>query len=235
MTNLLSLFQDEILNSSMKNIPIFPLPGHVLLPGEPLPLHIFEERYKLLVEFALAQKRLMVLANLKPGLRKDGEEKNKIYDIAGLGRIVLDERMADGRFNLVLLGLKRIRIREIVQETPFQQAEIEILPETFPSIFFPQAQSLENEIYGLISQMGKLNNDHLEEDLSKMIKNFSYQDITLGALTDLVSAYLPLASKEKQMIMEETDMVKRAEKLIFELKFKIYSLKRGGSSSTLLN
>jgi len=111
MTNLLSLFQDEILNSSMKNIPIFPLPGHVLLPGEPLPLHIFEERYKQLAEFALTQKRLMVLANLKSDLGKIGEEKNKIYDIAGLGRIVLDERMADGRFNLVLLGLKRIRIK----------------------------------------------------------------------------------------------------------------------------
>lgn len=235
MTNLLSLFQDEILNSSLKNIPIFPLPGLVLLPGEPLPLYIFEERYKLLAEFALAQKRLMVLAHLKPGWEKHGEEKDKIYDVAGLGRIVLDEKLSDGRFNLVLLGLKRVRIKEIVREKPFQQAKIEILPEISSPGLFPQSSSLENEIFALISQVGKLNNEHLEEELIKMIENFSYQKLSLGTLTDLVSAYLPLASREKQMILEETDIVKRAEKLIFELKFKIHSLKRGGTSSTLLN
>jgi Lon protease-like protein len=90
-------------------IPIFPLPNVVLFPNVFLPLHIFEPRYRQLVNDALAGERMIGMVLLQPGYEED-EGTPPIYEIGCAGLITHVERLPDGRFNLVLRGLERFRI-----------------------------------------------------------------------------------------------------------------------------
>src|SRR5436305_11828488 len=91
---------------------LFPLPNLVLFPSVIQPLHIFEPRYRALMADALEDDRLMALALLKAGWEEDYHKAPPIYPVVCLGRIFQEERLADGRYNLLLHGLCRARILE---------------------------------------------------------------------------------------------------------------------------
>ncbi len=113
--------------STVQRISIFPLGGALLFPRMQLPLHIFEPRYRALVSDAMARDRKIGIIQPKI-LRalKDGEVP-PLYDIGCLGKIAHVEAMDDGRYNVVLEGLARFRMRrELDVTTPFRQVEAEI-------------------------------------------------------------------------------------------------------------
>ena len=139
--------------SLLDAVPIFPLPQMVLLPGEPMPLHIFEDRYRKMAESVLGAQRLMVMGHLRPGWELDYEGSPEIYKVAGLGKVVMDERLEDGRFNLLLWGMKRIRIKEVVQEKPFRMARVEIIDDIFSKTAPDFLDSLESEILNLLQKV----------------------------------------------------------------------------------
>lgn len=104
-------------------LSIFPLPGALLFPGMHLPLHIFEPRYRAMVNDSLARDRR--IAMIQP---KGGGEKPPLFEIGCVGRIADVEAMEDGRFNLVLEGLSRFRLlRELEVTTLFRQVEAELI------------------------------------------------------------------------------------------------------------
>ncbi len=107
-----------------RQIPLFPLPGVVLLPGTLLPLHIFEPRYREMVAHALAAERTIGMAMLKPGVEID-EGRSPIYPMGGAGEIVDSERLEDGRYNILLEGKFRYRVLKEMPGTPFRIAEVE--------------------------------------------------------------------------------------------------------------
>lgn len=110
-----------------RRLPLFPLPGVVLLPGTLLPLHIFEPRYSAMVADALAGDRLIGMAMLKPGWESAGEPP-PIYDVGGAGEIVESEDLEDGRFNIVLEGRFRYRILDEAAPAPYRLARVEEIP-----------------------------------------------------------------------------------------------------------
>jgi Lon protease-like protein len=91
-------------------IPIFPLPNVVLFPGVFLPLHIFEPRYREMVGDALEGDRVIGMVLLKPEGLGDYEGQPPIYPVGCAGLITHVERLADGRFNLILRGVEKFRI-----------------------------------------------------------------------------------------------------------------------------
>ncbi|MCK5689170.1 LON peptidase substrate-binding domain-containing protein [Myxococcota bacterium] len=95
------------------SLPIFPLPTTVLFPGIVLPLHIYEERYREMVQDALAGDRVMAIALYK-GEYGSGDE-NAVYDVAGAGQIIHAEELSDGCYNIMLQGVGRVRLIEEVQ------------------------------------------------------------------------------------------------------------------------
>lgn len=222
---MIPFFEDDELKS-VGMVPIFPLPQTVLLPGEPLPLHIFEERYKEMTESAISSKKLIAMAHLKPGWEKDYEGNPEIYDVAGLGKIVIDERLPDGKFNLLLLGLKRIKIKRIVQTRPYRIAEVEILSDRFSQTSSTLLASLESQIVHLTQELlrSERGKEILTQNPIPILENLADGALPLGILCDLAAAALSLPPMEKQMMLEETDVVLRAEKLIFALKFQLQSL-----------
>src|SRR5690348_5650973 len=84
---------------------LFPLPNLVLFPQVMQPLHIFEARYRQMTEDALAGDRLIAMALLRPGWEANYADRPDIHAVACLGRIVAEQRLDDGRFNILLRGL----------------------------------------------------------------------------------------------------------------------------------
>lgn len=94
--------EPEQLDEVAQRLPIFPLPRTVLMPGTTLPLHVFEPRYRALVEHCLATDRVMGVATLQPGYEEDYEGNPALFPEIGVGQIVAHQPFVDGRCNIVL-------------------------------------------------------------------------------------------------------------------------------------
>lgn len=107
-----------------RRLAIFPLPGAVLFPGLQLPLHIFEPRYRAMVQEVLVRDRQIGMVQPRVSVGKPPAEPPELFDIGCVGHIADVEALDDGRFNIVLSGLARFRIvRELDVTTPFRQVE----------------------------------------------------------------------------------------------------------------
>jgi uncharacterized protein len=115
------------LSEACRNLGLFPLPGVVLMPGAVLPLHVFEPRYRQLVEDCLGGKPLCI-----PQIRKDQESEiagsPALYPYASVGVIGAHHRLDNGRFNILVQPVGRVRLlAERNSSTLYRVAEAELL------------------------------------------------------------------------------------------------------------
>lgn len=110
-------------------IPIFPLQDVMLFPGASRPLHVFEPRYREMVADALAGDRIIGMVMLRAGYEDEYAGNPPIYDVGCAGMITNVERLPDGRYNVVLNGLTKFRIRREDRSRSYRVAEVEALPE----------------------------------------------------------------------------------------------------------
>lgn len=110
-------------------IPLFPLPNAVLFPQIVLPFHIFEPRYRKMVEDTLEDRHLIGMTLLKPGWEAESQDRPAIHPVGCVGRIGDLAKLPDGRFNLSLFGLRRFRITEEIPSDPYRRAFVDWLPE----------------------------------------------------------------------------------------------------------
>lgn len=96
--------------SDLRALPIFPLPNAALFPGCGLPLHVFEPRYRELVRDALSGSKAMAVARLKPGFEESYAGRPAVFEVCGAGTIVDHREHDDGRYDILLRGVSRIRI-----------------------------------------------------------------------------------------------------------------------------
>ena len=113
----------------LNELAVFPLPRVVFFPGTHLPLHIFEPRYRDLMRDCLSSGRhAMAVSLLKPGYEADYDGRPACEAICTVGRIERHEVMPDGRYNLVLRGLSRIKISEVpAAGLSYRRAQAELL------------------------------------------------------------------------------------------------------------
>ncbi len=199
--------------SSFKGVArLFPLPNVVLFPHVMLPLHIFEPRYRQMTADALADDRLIAMVLLKSGTEAEFEERPTLHPIACLGRIVAEQRLDDGRYNLLLRGLSRARIsKEVKRDQLYRSARLELLHDTgLPAP--EEAKRLRSQLAELATTW--FNAMGLDpEQLSKLLDS----DLPLGTLGDILSFALPLAVELKQKLLEELDAEQRVQRLIQHL------------------
>lgn len=106
-----------LTETELAALPLFPLPRVVLFPGSVLPLHVFEPRYRELMEACVAEGPMaMAVPLLVPGWEQEYDGRPPIHPIAGAGRIVEHRRYPDGRFDVLLAGLARVRLQELPAE-----------------------------------------------------------------------------------------------------------------------
>lgn len=127
-------FHPDLLARAADAIPLFPLPGAVLFPHTLLPLHVFEPRYRRLVEDVLAHDGLIAVPCLAPGPSDAPTEAPALLPVCGVGRIVHHVPLADGRHQIVLAGVARLRLdEERATDTPYRLARATVLRTTAPT------------------------------------------------------------------------------------------------------
>ena len=114
-------------------IPIFPLQDVTLFPHSTQPFHIFEPRYRAMVADALAGDSIIGMAMLEPGHEAEYEGRPPVFAVGCAGIIVAAERLADGRYNIVLTGVAKFRILGEDQSRLYRLAEVEGIPESVES------------------------------------------------------------------------------------------------------
>src|SRR3569833_1614396 len=113
---------------ALAELPIFPLPNCVLLPGGLLPLHVFEPRYRELTRDCLAGHQFMGIARLRPGFETTYYGRPPVYERFGVGKIICSEELPDGRFALLLRGVARVELaRELPSERAYRRVEARVL------------------------------------------------------------------------------------------------------------
>jgi Lon protease-like protein len=191
-------------------IPIFPLPNVVLFPSVFLPLHIFEQRYRQMVEDALAGDRIIGMVLLRPGWEPHYDERPAVYPVGCAGVITHSERLDDGRFNIVLRGMEKFRIAGEEDGRSYRVARVESVRE-------PGADACRDEM--------RLERRRLEALLvPQPIGSPDVKVPTSMPDEDLVNAlaqYLEFDPVEKQALLEREGLLERCRSLIELLEMKV--------------
>lgn len=114
----------------MQTIPLFPLHS-VLFPGTPLHLHVFEARYRTMVQMCLEQRLPIGIVLIRHG-EEAGDTLVEPHPVGCSAEIIHSQELADGRFNLVVLGIERFRIIAIHYDQPYLTADVESTPLAMP-------------------------------------------------------------------------------------------------------
>jgi Lon protease-like protein len=192
---------------------LFPLPELVLYPHVMQPLHVFEERYREMVEDALAGDKLIAMALLEPGYEDDYEGRPPISTYACLGKIVAHHKLPDGRYNLLLLGVQRVRIdHELDPLRSFRQAHVELLEDEYDFHSPNETKQMQEKLLAAFRR-------HLprECELPKQLEEMLSNQLPLGLLTDLAAYALPLDLPVKQELLAECRVSARAKILLSQV------------------
>ena len=100
---------------SVRELPLFPLPDVVLFPQEVLPLHIFESRYRIMLQSVLETDSMFGVIKLDPNTKN-------MANIGCCAQVIKHHTAEDGRSNIITLGQQRFQVLEIVRSTPFYSA-----------------------------------------------------------------------------------------------------------------
>lgn len=110
----------------MFELPLFPL-NTVLFPGMPLQLHIFEERYKRMIQLCLDQREPFGVVLIRHGREANGPLAEPHY-VGCTARIIEVEPLSEGRMNIVALGQQRFRVLSLSYEQPYLVGKVELYP-----------------------------------------------------------------------------------------------------------
>ena len=125
----------------------------VLLPGMPLPLHVFEPRYVAMLDTVVATDAEMGAVLIERGREVGGGDVR--CDVATMARVVETQELADGRLLVMALGVRRIRVRRWLPDDPYPRAETEDWPDE-PEDRSPEAPELLRRLSGLVSEARSL-------------------------------------------------------------------------------
>ncbi|HET7698835.1 MAG TPA: LON peptidase substrate-binding domain-containing protein [Vicinamibacterales bacterium] len=200
-------------------IPVFPLPNVVLFPSVFLPLHIFEPRYRKMVDDALNGDRIIGMVLLRPGWERDYDGRPPVYPIGCAGVITHAERLADGRFNIVLRGMERFRITGEHDDLPYRVADVDALPEAAADADRLEIRAARRRLEALLVPQPEGARD------TKVPTSMPDED-----LVNALAQYLELEPVEKQALLERDGVLQRCRSLIELLEIKVLVARQQWSS-----
>ncbi|MCA9463582.1 MAG: LON peptidase substrate-binding domain-containing protein [Nitrospira sp.] len=196
-------------------VPIFPLPSIVFFPETYLPLHIFEPRYREMVQDASYQGHCIGMALLQEGWEEQYYEHPPIHTMGCVGRIISLHKLSDGCFNIVLQGLQRCTYVEQATSTLYRKAKV-----VLPAQSHPAGLPVEVRI-----RLETIAQEYLQyrkaTELSQVITT---SQLTDPILVNNLSAGLDFSPLEKQFLLESEHLTQQARRLIDLLRFKLADL-----------
>lgn len=206
------------LASLPARIPLFPLPNAVLFPGMPLPLHIFEPRYRTMLRDSLAGSRFIGIVQARPGLEGD---PSPIFKVGCAGRIEGVAELEDGRSNIVLRGVSRFTIDEELSEgRPYRIARVTPLIEKV----FDEGM-LTDSLARILHEIGQI-----DEGMSLLART---DEAPKALVVNMLAQLLPLGDLERQSLIEAPTVDERARLLAEILDFARIARASGASDSAI--
>ena len=200
-------------DARVARVRVFPLPNLVVFPHVVQPLHIFEPRYRELLEDAMADDRRIAMALLTPGWQEDYDGRPPLYRVACLGKVIAHQQLEDGTYNILLHGERRGRIaRELPAAHSYREAEVELLDDFDLDGNAAQREKLRaGLVRGAATLLPTLQSLH--EQFAQLLN----EDTPLSILTDLLAYALDLNVTTKQDLLAQCCVDRRASLLVDHL------------------
>lgn len=189
-------------------IPVFPLPGALLLPRGQMPLNIFEPRYLAMIDDALATRHRLIGMIQPDGAHRGPESKPNLYRIGCVGRITQFAESGDGRYLIQLIGISRFRVEEELSVSmAYRQCRVSYTP--FADDFIARKGEEDVDRDAVLHAL----KDFLEaNDLKTDWEGI--ENAPNEALVNALAMMSPYGSAEKQALLEAPDLKTRAEILV---------------------
>lgn len=200
-------------------VPVFPLPGALLLPRARLPLHIFEPRYLAMIDDALKTPTRLI-GMIQP---YEGRE-NKLHAIGCAGRITALSETEDGRYMITLSGMSRFRVQEEVHGfTPYRRCRVNW--DGFHRDLGPTEKDTGFDRKALMSALNRFFKQRgLETDWE------SLSEAEPELLINSLSMLCPFEPEDKQALLEAPSLTTRRETIMTLIEF---ALRAGNTDETL--
>ncbi|MCF8721547.1 LON peptidase substrate-binding domain-containing protein [Nitrospina gracilis] len=217
---------DSHSGTTPKRISLFPLPTSVFYPKTYLPLHIFEPRYRKMIQDSIDRGQWIGMVLLEPGYEEEYFARPAIKQVGCMGNLEKWFQYDDGRFDIVLNGRSRFRIVREVGDALYREAEVEPLVSTHDTPLVespPQLDELTALYRKFIEHLPRKNAHKVELDLTNCK--------TLGEAVDRVAYMFDSALDQKQTFLEEPDVLKRLELIKAQISLKLEIVQRARSFS----
>jgi len=205
-------------------IPVFPLPGALLLPRGQMPLNIFEPRYLAMIDDAMRSGHRLI-GMIQPDTAHPGSgEKPNLFKIGCVGRITQIAETGDGRYLIQLTGIARFRIdQELSVATPYRQCRVAYAPFADDFVARKGEDEVDREsLLRALSEFLKANN--LKADWEGI------EDAPNEALVNALAMMSPYGAAEKQALLEAPDLKTRAEILVAMTEIELAKNATGGET-----
>jgi Lon protease-like protein len=201
-------------------IPVFPLPGALLLPRARLPLHIFEPRYLQMLQDTLKTSHRLI-GMIQP---YDGPGGGKLHSIGCAGRVTAFSETEDGRYMITLSGISRFRVlRELQGFTPYRRCEVSW--NGFGRDLGPAESDPGFDREALLAILGRFFRERgLSTDWASLRE--AEEELLINSLSMLV----PFSPEDKQALLEAPSLATRRETLVTLIEYAL----RGGSGDKVM-
>ena len=198
-------------------VPVMPLPAVLLFPNALLPLHIFEPRFRQMLEHALSSDRMFCVALVRPE-RHHWRTSADFFHISTIGLIRACVGRGDGTSDLILQGIRRVRFTGFDQETPFPIARLQPLKtRTRLTVETDALAAKVLEFYAQLKNSGR----ELPEKIDRYLSEMTDPEM----LADLLASTFINDAARRQQLLEELDLNQRLRLLIQYLR------EEGGSAA----
>lgn len=204
-------------------IPVFPLPGALLLPRSRLPLNIFEPRYLAMLEDTLKTGHRMI-GMIQPIVMPEGRASGRLHQIGCAGRVTSFQETEDGRYLITLHGVSRFRIGELQDGfSPYLRADVD-----WTSFERDLGRPERDEDFDREKFLDVLSRFFATAQLSSDWDSLKQADAEL--LVNSLSMLCPFDPEEKQALLEAPTLANRRETLVTLMEF---ALRSGGDGDVV--
>lgn len=188
------------LGPALEELPLFPLPGVILMPGALLPLHVFEPRYRKMVRDALDGHQTIGVVQLLEPARMNSRGQPAIARIAGAGTIVDYTELPNGRYHILLRGRARVTLEELPFVAPYRRARASVLDSTDEGVSSTATAALIAVATGFAALLK-------ERDKSFEFRMPKLSDA--GGIADHCAQHLLIDGRDRQLALETTSVATR--------------------------
>lgn len=186
-------------------LPLFPLPDFVIFPGVVAPLHIFEPRYRQMMETILDGSGRLCMGVLRDGARGRHRGAPEFWGLGCACRLVDYEKLPDGRYNILIEGLAKVRMKEVPSQRLFRLVRIEQVATAAEPPVLPERDA---QVRALMRRIIAASPDAPPEFAAQV------DEVELAPLLHLMAYHCPVPVEEKLKLFYATSYAHLCDRLI---------------------